>query len=207
MIDQLTKTLFENKTLDVLIKCIKENRVIASFELFDLDFRLYKNKNGFYNFELLAFDDKGAYFKPIGFYQIVKGGLFSKDKIYLTILGEFESSYKQNKLSNERIIEVKLLDSVTNGLIASCSSEAIQSVQTSFLTGNDQFFRSNGLELELIVAFDGNPQLYLDDRYGVEDPLIVYVNSNSLAINPTVKYSSKFRELQQLELFTAFKRL
>lgn len=208
MIDQLTKALFEHQTIDTLIKCIKDDTRISSVELFDLDFRLYKNKKGLYNLEVLIFDDKGAYFKPIGYYEIIKKGWFSRNKITLTILREFELSFEKNNFYNNRIFEVKFLDIQSNGLIAGCSFEIINSLQRSFSTRQDQFLISNGLNLELIIALDGNPQLYLDDRYGIEGALIVYVNNNNgLGINPAIKYTSKFKELEQLELFTAFKRI
>lgn len=200
MLHQLTKALFESTTINALIKCKENNGKISPVDLFDLNFRIYKNRKGLYNFELLVFDNDGAYFKPIGFYKITEESLYTEESISVTILGEFEESYKQNNFHNEKISKVAFLTPIVNGLIASCFPDTLNYTKISFTNGDDQYFTSNGVELELIVAFDGNRQLFLDDVYGVRGALIVYKNNGQISVNPVINHTDTFNELQELEL-------
>ena len=96
---EMVSVLFDKETIEKVKNQFSNNTEIVSVEANDMTFRLFKTKLQNINLELLTTDDKGMYFKVIGYYcDYVKGGFFSSDKLNVIILKEFEEDFK--KLNN-----------------------------------------------------------------------------------------------------------
>ena len=90
-----------------------------------------------------------------------------------------------------------------NAVIAAFSIETIQQAQLY----QDSSLFSNGLKCDIYMSFDGFPQFYLDDQYGISEPIAAYLIKEQNTVNPTVQYKALFDKLSSMELLSAFKRV
>lgn len=65
----------------------------------------------------------------------------------------------------------------------------------------DKSLISNEVKIDLSFSFNGYPQLYLDDEYGIEGGFSVYIKNNEgNKIHLITIYDSTFRKLHQMKL-------
>lgn len=230
--EEIICVLFEKKTTDRVKKQFKSNEDKISIDSRGINFRLKKYKEGNINLEMICRDDSGIYFKPIGFYEYVKGRLFSSGKLKVTILHEFVEDF--NKLKEENQIDdsdimVYFLSIKENGIIAAFSRETVETVKIMYQQKAqgiskevadrigpfphlhamqfDKALISNGLNIDLLFSMDGFPQCYLDDEYGIEGGFAAYFKtSTGFNLNPTVEHKSNYDKFYRMGLFSAFNK-
>ncbi len=230
--EEIICVLFEKNTTDKVKKQFKSNDDKIPIDSRGINFRLKKYNEGNINLEMLCRDDSGIYFKPIGFYEFVKGGLFSSGKLNVTILLEFVEDFNKLKKENEiddSNIMVNFLSIKENGIIAAFSRETVENVKIMYqqkakgvskevadIIGPfphlhamqfDKALISNGLNIELLFSMDGFPQCFLDDKYGIEGGFAAYFKtSNGFNLNPTVEHKYNYDRFYRMGLLSAFNK-
>ncbi len=191
--EQFAKTLILDSTLEKVKKQFISKNEITPVDEFDMNFRLLFTGDTI-NLELLATGELGYYFKPIGFYDnnlnvyILKE--FENEMSNLINIGEVPGSLSVRKLSIEQ-----------NGLIGAFSIEAFTSARKM----KDSSFRSNGLDYDIFMSFDGDPQVFLDDKYNFPGVIAVYLlRGESKSINPTYSNKELFDNFSKKKLLSAF---
>lgn len=226
----MVSVLFEKETLSKVKAQFKSGSEKTPIESRDMTFRLFKTNYGSINLEMLCRDNSGMFFKPIGFYELEKGGFLSAGKLTITVLKEFESDYNKIEGINPMKVNVKFMDIKESGIIAAFSRETIEMVKEMYRLKEkglpqsiidrigpfphihamqfDKSLNSNGLNIDLLFSMDGFPQCFLNDDYGVQGAFGVYFkNENGFSLNPTVEHKSNFDRFHKLRLLSAFNGL
>jgi len=194
--EQFTKTLFLNDTIEKVQAQFKSGTEIIPVDQFDMNFRLLLVGETI-NLELLAAGPFGHYFKPIGFYD---------KNLNIYLLREFENDFdslvKKWEISNPK--SAKKLTIEQNAVIGAFSMESlIQAQQLS-----DSSFMANGLNFDIFITLDGDPQIFLDDKYNISDPIgLFFLRTQNKSINPTVVFKQLFDEFTNKQLLSAFKTI
>jgi hypothetical protein len=71
----------------------------------------------------------------------------------------------------------------------------------------DASFIANGLYCDIFMTFEGFPQVFLDDRYGLNGPIAAYLIKEQNSVKPIVRFKELFDKFYAMSLLTAFKRL
>lgn len=219
--EQFVKSIFLTQTFIKVKEQFASGEQKVPLDLFGMNFRLFKATNQTINFEVLAANELGNFFKPIGF--------FTSD-LSITLLNEFEKDYINLIGRNEISIdsEIRRLSLEANAVIAAFSMEVIVSVMQIYREISEKGFEpefkngmmipanlrydktlvANGYDTELIMTFDGHPQFFLDDEYGLDGPIGAYFQNNgSLGINPIAEYKPLFDKLHSMSLLAAYKHI
>lgn len=126
-----------------------------------------------------------------------------KTKIGITVLKEFEDNLSRliNR-SNVKIgTQLNRLSLEDNALLAAFSVEAALNANKY----RDISFEANGLFCDLIMTYEGVPQFFLNDKYGVKDAFAVYHADGEGIISPIIKYKKLFDRFLDMELMTGVK--
>lgn len=209
---EMVSVLFEKDTLEKVKAQFISGAEKTPIDSRDMTFRLFKAKYGNINLELLCSDARGMFFKAIGFYQL------ENEKLTLTILNEFVKDYKSLPNLATSNINLKFMSIRESGIIGAFSRETVekaieihqekqskQHFTHSELQKYDKSLHSNGLKIDVLLAFDGNPQSYLDDAYEVNGAFGVYpLDERGLKLNPTVEHTNNYWKFYEMGLLSAF---
>lgn len=214
-VQEMVFTLFSEETIGIAKKQLKSRIEITHIEKFDMPFRLLRVDDKTVNLEILVnrmfgparrteigmVRDQASYFKPIGVYNIESG--FFSDKVSITIIYEFEKHF--SSLAGNQITkinhQVKKLTLEENIVIAAFSMDAFGEAKEMI----DKNLVINGLSMEIVMAFGGYPQIFLDDKYNIEGPIAAYFVEGPSSLNPIVNYKKTFDELDSKKLLSAYK--
>lgn len=230
--EQMTMTLLSDKVITQALNQIKQGVKISSVDSYDMSFRLLKIEEDSVNLELLTITTIGdlgqekiknigtvnkkkmiSYFEPIG--VIKRDGR-------VIILNRYHNAY--NRLIEKNIIEKShLIEEMTireSAVIAAFSMHAgiyAQQIIREVIKGGmmvpgnlkyDKKLILNGLNCELIMSFDGYPQFYLDDSYGLTGGVASYkVVNGQFRIDPAVEFSTLYHKLYERKLLSLFKNV
>lgn len=219
---EMVLTLFSDNTLKQVQKQFKDGTQIIPIENFNMSFRLYKAKKGNINLELLIqmpFETTSTseipgigrgrvvetvmFFKPIGYYS-EKKGVFSST-LEITIPKEFERDL-DFLISNHKITskyKINRLSMKENSVLAAFSMEA----NLQAMKYQDTSFTANGLSCDIFLTFEGFPQVFLDDKYGIEGPIAAYKLREENMIFPMLYNTDIFDKYYEMSLLTAFKQI
>ena len=180
-----------------------------------IPFRLQKSRAGNINLEVFFQDQKGMFYKPIGFYEFDSFGKVSE--IY--ILNEFVTAFNKakNNLSNtEKAKSLNLLDNV---YIALGSREVGNIVSSMFNSRNYseynhmditkrqfQSLEVNGLKISVKTSMMGALEAVYDDKnddFNGEDMLVMFQNSNGISIHSSEKEYQNMMNKGLLSVFNA----
>lgn len=194
--EQLTKTLFLTETIEKVKEQFKSGRKIVPVDQYDINFRLLL-VGDIINLEILATGQYGRYFKPIGFYD-------QNQTIY--VIKEFENDFdslvQKGEISNNST--AKKLTIEENAVIGAFSMDTY--IQANQL--KDCSFISNGLNFDIFMTLDGDPQIFLDDKYNLPGPIGIYfLRTQDKSINPTVKFKELFDKFAEINFLSAFKTI
>lgn len=205
-IQEMVIALFSDDIIERAKKQAKAGPEIIHIERFDMSFRLLKVDYKTINLEFLVSRKFGSqnrlvtYFKPIGVYTVEKS-LFSS-KISIKIIFEFEKHY--GGLAGNAIPKIKYeVNKFTfeeNIVIAAFSMDAVSEASKM----QDSNLKINGLDMEIVMAFDGYPQIFLDDSYNIKGPIAAYFIENPQSLNPMINYKKTFDELDSKKLLSAY---
>lgn len=208
ILGEMLLVFFDDKTKELVKNQFESRNQKIPLDTHDMNFRLYLSNNGSINLELLAQNNLGMYFKPIGFYEMMNGDL------QLTILKEFEDTY--HKYFRDET-NVKFLSLKENAFIAAGSSDVASAVKGMF--GSPKYDRhmppsienfqsenilSNGLNINIRTSMMGALETNLDDeKYEIDDSLLImYQNNNGISLHAT---DSEYTDMMDRELLSAFK--
>ena len=214
---EITKELFSDKVIEEVKKLQVSNKKVGALNS-DLPLRLFKTEAGTINLELIIQREKETdilnefgrlvniyeYAQPIGYFTLHKG--FFKTLVEITIIKQFESDYQyliENKIINSTY-KLNKLSLAENILIGAVSLEAAINAEKL----EDCSFSSNCFEYDLYMTSDNEyPQCFLDDKYGVNGPIIGYLfREENRPINPMIEYKDIFHSLDKRGLLTAFRK-
>lgn len=213
MTQEMLTCLFDSNTLKAAKNQMGNKGKISPIDKNNMNFRLFTADDGNVNLELLAQNQMGMYFKPIGFFDNKNG------EITVTILKEFESDYEKLKSKIKSSISVNILTLKENAFIAAASSDIVSIVKNMInspkyerdmplSTENMQFQKANinGLTISVRSSMMGALETNLEDNdYELEDSLLVmYQNINGISLHST---DSEFNEMQSKSLLSAFKTI
>ena len=224
---EMVSVLFEKDTLEKVKEQFKSGAEKTPIDSRDMSFRLFKTKYGNINLELMCRDNSGMYFKPIGFYEFEKGGFLSSGKLSVTIMNEFKDDYNSLNGISPSNVEVKFMNIRESGIIAAFSRETFEIVKEMYqLKANglpqsvidqigpfphlhamqfDKSLNSNGLDIDLLFSFEGFPQCFLDDEYGVQGPFGAYFkDENGYSLSPMVEHKHNYDKFLQMGLLSVF---
>lgn len=219
---EMVATLFSKETIEKVKMQFKSGQEKVPLESFEMSFRLFKPNSENINLELLIqmpietgeeqnlpgigmgrMQKTVMFFKPIGFFTLKKG-VFSSS-IEVTVPEEFEKELDYLK-SNNKVpsnIETHKLSLEENAVLAAFSMEAITNAEKY----EDASFFANGLYCDIFMAFDGYPQVFLDDRHGLNGPIAAYLLREQNSVNPIINYKEIFDKFNYMSLMTAFKKV
>lgn len=219
---EMVMTLFTKDTLDKVKEQFRNGTEILPVDSFDMSFRLFKPTANNINLEMLIqmpietgeeqnipgigmgrMQKTITFFKPIGFFQQTTS-TFSND-LEVTVLKEFENDLTFLKNNNQVPSEITThtLSLEENAVLASFSMEAALRAQKY----EDDSFIANGLHCDIFMTFDGYPQVFLDDRHGLNGPIAAYLLREKNSVNPMIQYKESFDKFHSMSLMTAFKQL
>jgi len=225
--NELVKSLFDDVAISKVKKLIKSGDDKIALELFDMTFRLFKPTGQNINLELLTqtIIDKPkinkiskmvTHLQPVGFYTWESG--FFSNKISVNILNEFESivegMIKGNKISSS--IKINKLSFIQNAIIGGFSMDTFIEVEKIYsemennnslgVTEYDKKITVNGIEINLIMSFDGFPQMFVIDDSNKSIPIGAFPKtSGNISCNPARALDADFHKFYNMGLLSAFK--
>lgn len=194
---QFVLTLFNDNTLEKVKEQFGIKQEIVPIDSFDVNFRLLLTQKNTINLELLAANELGHFFKPIGYYT---------ENLDIFLLNEFEIDYITLKASNQ-LVNYQLKKSLSfeeNAVVAAFSIDVFQEA----LRYQDCSLFSNGLKVDIFISLEGHPQVFLDDRYKKQGAIGGYfLRGEKKSVNPTWDYKEIFDRFVVMKLLSAFKRI
>jgi hypothetical protein len=210
MTQEMTLLLFNSTTIEKAKNIIGKIGSKVAIDSYGMNFRLFTANDGNVNLELLAQNDIGMYFKPIGFYNNTNRGFA------VTVLKEFEEDYKSLKDSINNSILVNFLTIKENAFIAAASKDVLSIVIKMFKSpkyvkfapptiGNMQIEKifSNGLIISISSSMMGSLETNLEGNEAeeIDDTLLImYQNNDGISLHTTDR---EFYDMQSKGLLTA----
>lgn len=56
------------------------------------------------------------------------------------------------------------------------------------------------------MTYEGFPQVFLDDKHGLNGPIAAYLLRENKTVNPIIQYKQLFDRFHAMNLMTAFKK-
>jgi hypothetical protein len=212
VLTEMLLVLFDKKTITKVKDQLKSKTQKIPIDSLNMNFRLFLSKSGNINLELLAQNDLGMYFKPIGFFEM-------DNNLTVTLLKEFENSYETHQTLFDNDIQVKYLTLKENAFIAAGSRDIISTITkmfnspkyNKFLPPSIENFQSekivsNGLTINVKTSMMGALETILDDDfYELDDSLLImYQNNNGVSLHSV---DNEYNEMVAKDLMSAFKSL
>ena len=196
---EFIKTLFDPTTFNKAKDLDVFNRTI-SFDSFGMNFRLFSTKSDLVTLELFSRDDRGTYWKIIGFYDQ------KTEKPEITILKEFEELTSKMISNNElQSQNYNTLSTRKNAYLGGCSKQATDIVREMF-KNNDvkpKTIYSNGLELVAFKSMMNSIEINVnDDNVDIDDLYLMFRFSDDISIHCA---ETDFIELMNDELIGVFR--
>ena len=211
-LQQILHVIGGNDTLKLANELLKSPNDVKIFEAFDITFRLIKTQFRNINLEILAqitiesgeeldvFGMSGRSEKRITFFKAISFYEQEGEILKLTVLKEFYDEYSSLSASTY-LIPAQQLSLAENALIAAFSKEAYYAA----IKEQDTSILINGLKVDFFMSFEGLPQSFLDDSYGLIGPIGVYEFCEDFTeARPMVQYKHFFDEFAQMGLLTMF---
>lgn len=179
-----------------------------------IPFRLQKSKAGNINLEVFFQDQKGMFYKPIGFYEF--DGFGKILEIY--ILNEFVETFNKLKYNLPNTDKVKFLNLLDNVYIALGSREVGNTVTAMFNSPNYseynhmdftkrqfQSIEVNGLKVDVKTSMMGALEAVYDDENDNfnEDILVMFQNNNGISIHSSEREYQNMMNKGLLSIFNA----
>lgn len=98
---------------------------------------------------------------------------------------------------------LKFFSLLENAVIAAFSMETYRRA----ILRRDFKFVTNDLNLDIFMTFDNEPQVWLDDKYGIDHPIAIYFPDGQQTINSVVQTKEVFEKLHTLDILQIFKRI
>lgn len=192
ILENFVEVLFSTETISQAEVLKKSSNDRSAIDKKGIAFRLEKSNAGNINLEVFFQDQKGMFYKPIGFYEFDNLGKVSE--IY--VLNEFVSVFNEIKNKLEHSNKSKFLNLLDNVYIALGSREVGNTVSAMFNSPNYsennhldfskrqfQALVANGLEIHVKTSMMGALEAVYNDDFNGEDMLVMFQNHNGISIH------------------------
>lgn len=194
ILENFVEVLFSTETISQAEILKKSSKDRSAIDEKGIAFRLEKSNARNINLEVFFQDQKGMFYKPIGFYEFDNLGKVSE--IY--VLNEFVNVFNEIKNKLENSNKSKFLNLLDNVYIALGSREVENTVSAMFNSPNYsennhldfskrqfQALVANGLEIRVKTSMMGALEaVYKDDNDDFnEDMLVMFQNHNGISIH------------------------
>ncbi len=98
---------------------------------------------------------------------------------------------------------LKFFSLIENAVIAAFSMNTYRRA----ILRRDFKYRENDLDLNIFMSFDNEPNVWLDDKYGIDHPIAVYFPDGQETINSVVQTKEVFENMHALDILQIFKRI
>jgi hypothetical protein len=98
---------------------------------------------------------------------------------------------------------LKFFTLLENAVIAAFSMETYRRATLK----RDFKYQTNDLNLDIFMNFDNEPQVWLDDKYGINHPIAIYFPDEQETINSVIQTKEAFEKLSSLDILQIFKRI
>lgn len=215
---EIISTFLEDNTIEKAKKLFKTDEEKIHFESNDITYRLYKGGGNLicFEFPIRYAGEKGEdieipnigkgniqneyrFFNPVGFFTFKKE-LFNT-KCEAVVLNQFEAgfdSFKNNKKIHSSI-PVSSLSFIENALIGAFSAEAIIHIKKNI----NCKFRSNGIDYYIVIADDGDPQIFVDKKYDIDGDncMSIFLNDRQ-TLYANSDYEDIYNRISPLKIFS-----
>ena len=215
ILQTFVEVLFSNETIQKAQNLRDSENDRIAIDKNGIPFRLQKARTGNINLEVFFQDQKGMFYKPIGFYEFDILGKVSE--IY--ILNEFVETFNKTKNNLQNIDKAKFLNLLDNVYIALGSREVGNTVTAMFNSPNYseynhmdfskrqfQSLEINGLKVDEKTAMMGALEAAHDDEnddFNGEDMLVMFQNNNGISIHSSEREYQNMMNKGLLSIFNA----
>jgi len=226
--EDFIRTLFSESVLSKVRGLIESEEEKLPFEMYDTSFVLVRVTNGNINLEVMMQTTFGegksqneptrliSYLLPVGFYTW--SGNMSARIVNIHVMHEYEDAV--NTLNCEANLptssESKRLSFAANALIGAFSMdnllaaytiyEQIHPVNREDFPSLDKKVVSNGLKTEILISFDGLPQIFVRNNMNELVPVGGFPKSSEgVKCSPSRQFEDEFNYLYEMGLLSAFK--
>lgn len=215
ILQTFVEVLFSNETIQKAQNLRDSENDRIAIDKNGIPFRLQKARTGNINLEVFFQDQKGMFYKPIGFYEFDILGKVSE--IY--ILNEFVETFNKTKNNLQNIDKAKFLNLLDNVYIALGSREVGNTVTAMFNSPNYseynhmdfskrqfQSLEINGLKVDVKTSMMGALEAVYDDEnddFNGEDMLVMFQNNNGISIHSSEREYQNMMNKGLLSIFNA----
>lgn len=209
------EVLFSTNTIQSAENLKNSSNDRSAIDEAGVSFRLQKARAGNINLEVFFQDQKGMFFKPIGFYEFDNFGKVSE--IY--ILNELKETFERNKNNLPNSNKAKSLNLIDDVYIALASREVGNTVSAMFNSPNyseynhldfsKRQFQSlvvNELKIDVKTSMMGALEAVYDDEnddFNGEDMLVMFQNNNGITIHSSEREYQNMMNKGLLSIFNA----
>lgn len=214
ILENFIEVLFSSETISQAEVLKKSSNNRSAIDVKGIAFRLEKSNAGNINLEVFFQDQKGMFYKPIGFYEFDSLGKVSE--IY--VLNEFVNVFNEIKNKLEHTNKSKFLNLLDNVYVALGSREVGNTVSAMFNSPNYSEYNhldftkrqfqalvANGLEIHVKTSMMGALEaVYNDDNddFNGEDMLVMFQNHNGISIHSSER---EYQNILNKGLMSIFK--
>ena len=215
---EIVRAFLNDSTIKQALTQFKNGTERTSIEITDITYRLRKETDNIICFEFplyykgdvtgkIQMPDLGEgylmkeylFYNPVGYFSFDKE-IFST-KVKATILNYCEEEYAHLIESKQLIssIPVTTLSFVENCLVGAFSAEAIIHIKKN----KNCSFKANGLDYYIVLADDGDPQVFLDRGYEINgDNCFSIFMSAKRTLFANSEYEEIYNSLAKLKIFS-----
>lgn len=215
ILQTFVEVLFSTDTIEDAQNLKNSSNDRSAIDEAGIPFRLQKAKAGNINLEVFFQDQKGMFYKPIGFYEFDYLGKVSE--IY--VLKEFEDAFNKTKSSLSNVEKAKFLNLLDNVYIALGSREVGNTVSAMFNSPNYseynhmdyskrqfQSLQVNGLNVDIKTSMMGALEAVYDDEnddFNGEDMLVMFQKNNGISVHSSEREYQNMLNKGLLSIFNA----
>ena len=99
--------------------------------------------------------------------------------------------------------KLKFFSLLENAVIAAFSMETYRRA----LLKQDFKYKANDMDLDIFMTFNGEPQVWVDDKYEINHPIGIYFPNVAKTINSVIQTKESFEKLHSLDILQIFKSI
>lgn len=99
--------------------------------------------------------------------------------------------------------KLKFFSLLENAVIAAFSMETYRRA----ILRRDFKYQTNDLSLDIFMNFDNEPQVWLDDKYGINHPIAIYFPDGQETINSVIQTKEVYEKLYAMDILQIFKKI
>lgn len=192
VVEEAARALVHPENREKARKQLLSGQEIVPVDSPEVSLRLFSTGSGTANLEMLISTRLGHFFKPIGYYT-------SKGDV--VVLKEFEppliSLWKAGAV--DKTIPIRRMGQDESTVIGAFSVDTLLLA----VQGDETTYTANGIDLELVINHDGNPQIWCEHY---RDSVAIYTLREQM-VSPTVRFQTVFDKLSMLSLLPIYKSI